>query len=149
MQHSVTLLLDLFDSVPHVMVCVKDRSGEYVGANQAFARRARRRRTAEVIGRRAADLFPAELAASYEAQDRVLLATGQAVRNQLEVIADGLGEQTGSARWYLTSKILHLDEARGPVIVAVSVDARLGDRSGVATGLRAAIELAHAEVAGR
>lgn len=135
------LLLDLFATVPHVMVSVKAGSGRYVGVNEAFVRRARRRHTADVLGRRAGDLFPAALAASYDAQDHALRTTGQAVRNHLELIADADGG--GESRWYLTSKILSSSAAHGTVVVATSVDAQLGDRSSTATGLRAAIEIAH------
>jgi AraC-like DNA-binding protein len=138
---SVRLLLDLFGTVPHVMICVKDADGVYVGANRAFVRRTRRRHAHQVIGRRAGDLFPAVLAASYEAQDRALLATGQPVRNQLELIADA--DQPGDGRWYLTTKVRHDRVAGGPVVVATSVDAQLGERGGAATGLRAAIEIVH------
>lgn len=147
----VDLLLDLFRAVPHVMVCVKDADGVYVGVNRAFVRRTRRRHERDVLGRRAHDLFPADLAASYEAQDRALLATGQAVRNQLELIADA--DHPGDGRWYLTTKVRHGrvgrhgdgdgDIERGPVVVVTSVDAQLGDRADAATGLRAAIELVH------
>jgi len=136
----IELLLDLFRTVPHVMVCVKDGDGVYVGVNRAFVRRTRRRHASEVLGRRAGDLFPAGLAASYEAQDRALLATGQAVRNQLEPIADA--DHPGEGRWYLTTKVRH-DSEVGPVVVVTSVDAQLGDRADAATGLRAAIELVH------
>ena len=135
------LILDLFDTVPHVMVSVKDQHGCYTAVNDAFIRQARRTGPAEVIGRRADDLFAPELAASYEAQDRALRATGQAVRNQLEIIADA--GSAGEGRWFLTSKILAPTE-RGVLVVATSVDARLGDRAETATGLRAAVELAHA-----
>ncbi len=135
------LLLELFDTVPHVMVCVKDVDGVYVGVNRAFVRRTRRRHAGEVLGRRAGDLFPVALAASYEAQDRALLATGQTVRNQLEVIADA--DHPGDGRWYLTTKVRHQIAGHEPVVVATSVDAQLGDRSDSATGLRAAIELVH------
>lgn len=137
---SVGLVLDLFTTVPHVMVCVKDAEGRYVGVNQAFVRRTRRRTADEVLGRRADDLFPTALAASYDAQDLALLATGTPVRNQLEVITDA--EHPGDGRWYLTTKVRH-DSQDGPLIVATSVDAQLGDRTGAATGLRAAIELVH------
>ena len=141
----VDLLLDLFRAVPHVMVCVKDADGVYVGVNRAFVRRTRRRHARDVLGRRAHDLFPADLAASYEAQDRALFATGQSVRNQLELIADA--DHPGDGRWYLTTKVRqgrggHHD-GRGPVVVVTSVDAQLGDRADAATGLRAAIELVH------
>jgi AraC-like DNA-binding protein len=123
------------------MVCVKDVEGRYVGVNHAFVRRARRRRTDEVIGRRAAQLFPADLAASYEAQDRALLMTGESIRNHLELIADA-GDPRGG-RWYVTTKVLSSTDANGTVVVATSLDAHLGNRAENATGLRAAIELAH------
>jgi AraC-like DNA-binding protein len=135
------LLLDVFADVPHVLVCVKDTSGRYVGANTAFVRRARRRRATDVLGRRAIDLFPVDLATSYEAQDRSLLLTGREIRNHLELIED----HTGRRRWYLTSKVRRtLDD--GPVVVVVSVEAHL---DGVeASGLRAAVELVHEHVTG-
>jgi AraC-like DNA-binding protein len=143
--HSATdatrLVLDLFDAVPHVMVCVKDADGVYVGVNRAFVRRTRRRHASEVIGRRAGDLFPTTLAASYDAQDRALLEIGQLVRNHLEVIADTADLRDG--RWYLTTKVRHVAADGRTLIVATSVDAQLGDRTGAATGLRAAIELVH------
>ena len=137
----VRLLLDLFATVPHVMICVKDAEGVYLGANRAFVRRTRRHHASQVIGRRAGELFPAALAASYEAQDRALLATGQAVRNQLELIADT--DHPGDGRWYLTTKVRHDRAGHGPVVVVTSVDAQLGDRAGVATGLRAGIKMVH------
>ncbi len=138
---SIQLLLELFEGVPHVMISIKDTRGYYVGVNRAFVRRARRRHHREVIGHRAGDFFAPVLAASYEAQDRALLATGQAVRNQLELIADS--ERSGAGRWYVTSKVRGSTDEYGTVVVATSVDAQLGDRTREATGLRAAIELAH------
>lgn len=146
LERSTELVLELFRAVPHVMVCVKDDDGVYVGVNRAFVRRTRRRHAADVLGRRAHDLFPADLAASYDAQDRAVLTTGQAVRNQLELIADA--DHPGDGRWYLTTKVRHVrpadaDGTGGPVVVVTSVDAQLGDRADAATGLRAAIELVH------
>ena len=135
------LLLDVYASIPSVMVCVKAADGRYVGVNLAFVRRAGRRRADEVLGRRAGDLFSANLAASYEAQDRALAAGQRSVRNQLEEIAD----EHGRSRWYLTTKVMALSAEHGEVVVAVSVDAGLGDgASEEAAQLRAAIELAHA-----
>jgi AraC-like DNA-binding protein len=141
----IRLVVDLLGAVPHAMLCVKGADGRYVSANEAFVRRARRRRLDEVVGRRAVDLFPAGLAASYEAQDRAVLRTGLAVRNHLEVIGHTDGEQGGGGRWYLTSKVLSVTES-GPVVVVLSVDANLGSRGDVASGLRAAVELANDRV---
>ncbi len=142
MTDPIRLILDLFDTVPHVMVSVKNERGEYTDVNEAFVRQARRTLPSDVIGRQAHELFAPALAASYEAQDRALRATGLAVRNQLEIIADS--GSAGSGRWFLTSKILATTD-RGVMVVATSVDARLGDRTETATGLRAAVELAHAK----
>ena len=143
---ATSLVVDLLGAVPHVMLCVKAADGRYVTANDAFVRRARRRRLDQVVGRRASDLFPADLAASYQAQDRAVLRTGQPVRNHLELITHGRidGNRDGG-RWYLTSKVLSETES-GPVVVVLSVDANLGNRADVASGLRAAVELANERV---
>ena len=137
-------MTELFAALPHTMFCVKNPAGRYVAANDAFVRRAGRARLAHVLEHTAADLFPPELAASYDAQDRAVLATGQPVRNQVEVIADGHG-QTG---WYLTTKVLDRDphgDALG--IVVMSVPALLGRGTQGGPGLRAAVELARARFA--
>lgn len=143
---ATAVVVDLLGAVPHVMLCVKAADGRYVAANDAFVRRARRRRLDEVVGRRAADLFPAELAASYDAQDRAVLQTGRPVRNHLELITHGrTGGDGQGGRWYLTSKTLATGGS-GPVVVVLSVDAHLGTRASVASGLRAAVELANESV---
>lgn len=129
------LLLDVFAAVPQVMVCAKSADGRYTAANDAFVRRARCRTPAEVLGRRAADLFEPGLAASYEAQDRAVLLTGHPIRNRLEPIEDRSGER----RWYLTTKVRRATPV-GDEIVAVSVEVPLSGSA--AAGLRAAIELA-------
>lgn len=140
MDPAVTLLLELFHEVPHVMVCVKGSDGRYVAANAAFARRARHQNVRGVIGRRAGELFQAELAASYDAQDQAVLVTGRAIVNLLEPIEDSGGER----RWYLTTKTRH-DTTDGPLVAVVSVETPLGGDA--ASGLKAAVELAHSSIA--
>ena len=105
MRTVVAALNDAFAGVPHTMFCVKDADGRYLAINQAFAERAGRRRD-HVLGRTAADLFPADLVDTYEAQDARLLATGEAIRNELEMIL----RPDGSRGWYVTSKTLLRDE---------------------------------------
>lgn len=138
------LLLSLFETVPHVMICVKDADGRYVAVNEAFVQRTTQRYVRDVVGRRAADLFPAELAASYEAQDRSLLATGRPVRNQLEIITDAGGREA----WYLSTKVLVTADGGAKEVVAVSVEAHLArGGSARAGGLLAAVELVRREFA--
>ncbi len=126
------------------MICVKDADGRYVAANDAFVQRTKVRNIRQVIGRRAAELFPADLAASYEAQDRSVLATGRPVRNQLEIITDAAGHPG----WYLTTKVIEVDEGGGAEVVAVSVEANVARRGSVhADGLRAVVDLVRRDFA--
>ena len=137
------LLLNVFETVPHVMVCVKDELGRYTAVNDAFVERTTARHARDVLGRRAADLFPAHLAPAYEAQDRSVLSTGRAWRNIVELIADA----TGRPDWYLTTKVRTVDDGVHEV-VGVSVPAQLSrggsDRAG---NLRAAVEFVQRNLA--
>jgi len=144
---STQLLLNLFDTTPHVMICVKDTHSRYIAVNDAFVRRTSRKHPRELIGKRAAEFFPPLLAVAYDAQDQSLLRTGIAVRNQLEIITD----RGGRPEWFLTTKVLH-DRDRGhePEIVAVSTQAQLPQRHGeTGFGLRAALELTFGDELGR
>ncbi|MCU1390478.1 MAG: putative AraC family transcriptional regulator, partial [Ilumatobacteraceae bacterium] len=133
-------LADLLTDVPHVMFCVKDRDGRYLAVNQAFADRAGKHSTADVIGLTAADLFPAELADSYARQDARLWDTGQPLRNELELIL----RPDGSVGWYVTSKTLLGRGASGPTAIAsVSVDLRApADSAGINARVAAAVAYA-------
>jgi AraC-like DNA-binding protein len=144
---STQLLLNLFESTPHVMICVKDVHSRYIAVNDAFVRRTSRKHPRELIGKRAAELFPPLLAVTYDAQDQALLRTGIAVRNQLEIITD----RGGRPEWFLTTKVLHdRDLGCEPEIVVVSTQAQLAQRqSDAAFGLRAAIELTFSEQLGK
>ena len=137
---SAELLVTIFRSVPRVMVCIKDGEGNYVAANEAFAIRTRAKTVSAVIGKRAADLFPSHLAASYEAQDQSVLTTGISVLNQLEIIS----RADAAPGWFLTTKQLAFDSSGHALVVVVSVPADLG-RSGThaGDGLRAVVEWVH------
>jgi PAS domain S-box-containing protein len=130
----VAALDAVFAGVPHVMFCVKATDGRYLAINQAFAERAGVPPN-KVLGRTARDLFPADLADAYEAQDRHLLATGEPIRNQLEMIL----RPDGSRGWYVTSKMLLAGTTTA--IVAVSYDLRSGSRERHHANLQAAIDL--------
>ena len=140
---TVAALNDAFTGVPHTMFCVKDTDGRYLAINQAFAERAGRRPN-QVLGRTARDLFPDDLVDAYEAQDARLLATGEPIRNELEMIL----RPDGSRGWYVTSKTLLRDDLGGiEGIVVVSDDLRRGAETGSHhvdrhhAGLQAAIDL--------
>jgi PAS domain S-box-containing protein len=138
------LLSRVFADLAHVMFCVKDDQGRYVAANDAFVRRSGRRSSRSVLGRRASDLFPAELAASYEAQDRAVFSSRQPVRFQLEIISDA----DGNEEWFLTNKLLIEEHAASPLLAVVSSRAQLPKTAAPrSTGLRAAIDHARTHFA--
>jgi PAS domain S-box-containing protein len=112
-------VVDLFDGLPHVMFCLKDRGGRYTAVNQAFVERTQCRSAGDVLGRTAADVFPAELADSYQRQDDALLDGAPPLRNELELIL----RSDGSLGWYLTTKVPVTDDGGGIIgISSVSVD---------------------------
>lgn len=141
MPHTIRVLFGLFDGLPHVMFCMKDGDGRYVMVNQAFADRAKRATPADVVGLRAHDLFPTELATSYDAQDRHVLATGRPVRNQLELVL----RPDGTLGWYLTNKVALTDgDGRCTGLASLSIDLRSPEGGSGFEGLAAVVETVHA-----
>jgi PAS domain S-box-containing protein len=135
----IATLDEVFASVPHTMFCVKDVDGRYLAINQAFAERAGRRPN-QVLGRTARDFFPADLVDAYEEQDRRLLATGEPIRNELEMIL----RPDGSRGWYVTSKTLLRDRSGaidGIVVVSYDLRASAAATGDPHSGLQAAIDL--------
>ena len=116
---SLIAVSEVLATTPGVMFCAKSVDLVYVLANQAFADRTMMDSPGEVIGRRAHDVFPAELAANYEAQDRTVLTTGRLLTNELEAVTG----KNGEIGWYLTSKSRWVDDHGNPAgLVSVSVD---------------------------
>lgn len=76
---------NLFDVMPDIVFFVKDKDGRYLVVNHTLVRRCGRRSKAELLGCRAADVFPAALAASYAAQDAIVLQGRRELRDQLEL----------------------------------------------------------------
>lgn len=142
---SLDAVVAVLATTPQVMFCVKASTGEYLAANQAFAERAGVSAPGEVVGRTAADLFPADLASRYEAQDRTVLRSGRLMTNELEVIT----RPDRSLGWFLTSKSRWVDDTGTPVgVVSVSVDLRTPvDAAAPHARLAAVVELARDRLA--
>jgi len=115
---AVVLFRQLVDGVPQVLGSVKDLSDRHVYANEGFCTRLGLK-PAQVLGKTVPDLFGGELAASYLAQDELVLKTGRPLQHHLELIVRADGE----LGWYVTSKSLIRDTAGSPRGIAVmSVD---------------------------
>lgn len=107
----------LFDALPDVVFFVKDRAGRYTHANLTLVRRLRLKRREDVLGRRAAEVFPSALGATYAAQDSRVLA-GEAITNQLEVHL----LPNRAAGWCLTCKYPYRQRGEVAGVVGISRD---------------------------
>lgn len=131
----------IFRVIPDIVYCVKDVERVYRSVNPAFAERLGLKSEAQVIGRRAEELFPETLAEVYRKQDEAVLQRGGEVVDRLELITN----RDGSLGWYLASKFPLTDEA-GVVTGLVSISRDLqspsvGDLK--MAGLRKVVDWVH------
>ena len=129
----------LFDQLPDVVFFVKDTAGRYVVVNLTLVARCGYRHKSDLLGKSPLDLFPAELGAGYARQDRQVIATGQAIHNQLE-----LHFYANRARgWCLTHKAPLTDRDGGIIgLAGISRDLHAPDQTNPAYE-RVAGALAH------
>ncbi len=91
----------LFDCMTDLVFFIKNSRGEYVVVNREMVLRCGRREKAELLGRKADEVYPPPLGQSYRAQDEALIKTGQPILNQLELQL----YHTGVRGWCLTYKL--------------------------------------------
>lgn len=112
---------DLFEHLPDVVFFRKDAQGRYTHANRTLLARLGLRTLDDLLGRTAAELFPAELGAHYLAQDLRVIAGRESVHNELERHLF----PNHRAGWCLTVKhALHTGEKKVQGLVGISRDLR-------------------------
>lgn len=117
----------LFDCVPDLVFFMKNARCEYVIVNQTLVDRCGRHDKAELIGRRADELFPEPLGESYRAQDDSVLQSGTAILNQLELHF----YPSGDRGWCLTNKLPLRDRDNRVIgLVGLSKDVQIGTDRG-------------------
>jgi AraC-like DNA-binding protein len=115
----------LFDLLADVVFFVKDAGGRYVVVNTTLTQRCGFQRKSALLGRSPVDVFPAELGASYAAQDRQVLTTGAAIHDRLELHL----YPNRVPGWCLTHKIPLLDrDGRIAGLAGISRDLRMPDK---------------------
>ncbi|MEK6249897.1 MAG: PAS domain-containing protein [Planctomycetales bacterium] len=87
----------LFEQVPDIVFCIKNKQGQYISANPAFAERLGLRSVTEILEKTAADIFPPHHAATYLAQDEQVMQQGQEINDRLELVFN----RGGSLGWFL------------------------------------------------
>lgn len=95
-----SLLRTLIDQLPDY-IFVKDAALRFIASNTAHARAVNSSHADDMIGKSAAQLFPPELAENFEADDRRILETGEALINAERITTDSAGNK----RWVLTTKM--------------------------------------------
>ncbi len=132
---------ELFELIPNIVFFVKDTAGRYLACNRTLAERCGQKSKETIIGRTVAELFPAELAAGYAAQDEWVIRTGQRITDKLELhlYAD---RRPG---WCLTSKLPVRDRAGKTIgLAGLSRDiGALGEQQLIPPALADAIEYLH------
>lgn len=109
----------LFDCLPDLVFFIKNIRGEYVVVNETLVERCGRRDKAELIGRRADEIFPPPFGQDYREQDEQVLTRGGEIRNQLELHF----YLSGARGWCLTNKQPLRDRAgRVAGLVGISKD---------------------------
>lgn len=76
---------ELFDCTPDVVFFVKNPRGQYVLVNQTLVLRSGRTSKDDLLGRTAPEVFPDPLGQIYAEQDRLVISTGHAIRDRLEL----------------------------------------------------------------
>lgn len=99
---ALKIMVDMFQRLDDINLCVKDVNGHYLSVNEAFLRSVPPLKHEEVIGKTSFDLYPHSLAVGFQEQDQKLLAKGEDLIDQLEMITN----PDGSLGWYLTHKYL-------------------------------------------
>jgi PAS domain S-box-containing protein len=109
------LLRTLIDNLPDP-IYAKDSAGRKILANPADVRNMRCKDEAEAVGKTDFEMFPAEIAAKFWADDQVVLQTGEPVLQREEYIL----EAGGVKQWLLTSKVPMRDEG-GKIVGLVGI----------------------------
>jgi PAS domain S-box-containing protein len=116
------VLRTLIDTLPD-NIFIKDAESRFVISNLAHARLLRAKTPDEIVGKTDYDIFPHELAASYYADEQVVIRSGQPLLNREERTID----PEGKTRWLLTTKVPLRDD-HGKVIGIAGINRDITER---------------------
>ena len=92
---------ELFEHLPNTLYFAKDRNLRLMAGNRAFAQRCGYASELEIIGRSDSEIFSAELAEKYRADDRQVIESGQPLLGIVELFPNRLGDP----EWFVTDKV--------------------------------------------
>jgi AraC-like DNA-binding protein len=134
----LAMIEQLFDHVPETVFFLKDARGRYVAVNQSLVERCSLREKKDLLGRHVRDVFPAQLAERYAAQDDTVLRTGRPMIDRLE-LHWYVHRQFG---WCLSTKLPVTDKLGNIIgLVGISRDLRApGDSDTIPAALASTLE---------
>jgi PAS domain S-box-containing protein len=124
------LLRTLIDSLPDIMF-VKDRQSRFLVNNLAHVRTLGAVRPDEVLGKSDRDIFPAELANQYCADEEALMKSGQPLNREESVMIP----LTNEKRWLQTTKV-PLRDKQGAVVGLIGISRDVTERKRAEEALR-------------
>lgn len=119
----------IVDNIPDI-AWLKDREGRFLAANQRMAEAAGRERSEELLGLTDFDLWPHDLAASYQADDEEVMRTGTHKK-----IEEPLVDSKGQLHWIETWKTRILGD-RGEVLGTTGIARNITERKLAEEALR-------------
>jgi PAS domain S-box-containing protein len=125
------LLRTVIDNLPD-LIFAKDRAGRFTLANAACARFVGCATPDELLGKTDLDLEKTEATARYYAQEQALMAAGEPVIDQEELV---IVQRTGNQMWVSATKI-PLRDADGNVIGLVGISRDITERKQAEASLR-------------
>jgi PAS domain S-box-containing protein len=130
-----TLLRTVIDNLPD-QIYVKDALRRFVVANEPMVRLLGGK---SLLGKENSDIFPKELAGQYEALEKEVMRSGEAIVDREEEFVD----LTGDSRWLLSNKV-PLRDAAGQITGIVGISRDITERKRAEQELKSAKEAAEA-----
>ncbi len=106
-----TPFYQLFEHLPDIAFFAKDAQCRIVGASRLFYERFGFQKEADILGKDDFELFPRQLAETFRRDDQLVLQTGEARLNLVELFFN----QQGVPDWFVTNK-LPVCNSRGAII---------------------------------
>ena len=132
----------ILDNIPDI-AWLKDRQGRFVAINSQFARACGRETAESVLGLTDLDIWPADLAQLYRADDEEVMRTGASKR-----VEEPLQDAGGTIRWIETFKTSIVSDT-GEVIGTTGISRDITERKQAENALRVTNDALEKSVAKR